>query len=285
MENAVWQSVVDTDFAMPEGQGAAQLLPELVMMLGSTDPVARDEYAYPILGTWIERGMYTHAELRALGQAMAANFQVGIGEVEGDAVFLRSFSALILVCVIEYDNLRPFLDEQEVRIWLDDGLRYLEHERDLRGYVQGKGWAHSVAHTADLLMTLAQSRYLKTTDLGRMLNAIADKARQRVAHVYLHDEDERLAYAVRKALKRDLLDMPFLTSWLQRLIALEGLSDWGEAPMNERDISAYINIRDFARSLYFQLTLGEEPPALAPALCAALEETLRALDLGFYRMK
>lgn len=132
MENTVWQSIVDTDFAMPEGQSAAQLLPELLMMLGSTDPVARDEYAYPILGTWIERDMYTPTELRALGQAMAANFQVGIGEVKGDAVFLRSFSALILVCVIEYDNVHLFLDEQEVRIWLDDGLRCISTSGILR---------------------------------------------------------------------------------------------------------------------------------------------------------
>jgi hypothetical protein len=161
-------------------------------------------------------------------------------------------------------------------------LQYLEQEQDLRGYVQGKGWAHSAAHTADLLTMLAQSRYLGVADLERILNAIADKVRKRMAHVYLYDEDERLAYAVRKALKRDLLEMPFLTSWLERLTALEGLSRWGQARLKEADTSAYINIRDFVRSLYFQLKLGQEPPTIASALCPALEETLRAIDLGFY---
>ncbi|HEU5348030.1 MAG TPA: DUF2785 domain-containing protein [Ktedonobacterales bacterium] len=282
LEKIVWHSIIDADYAVPEGQSATTLLPDLVAMLGSTDPVARDQYAYSVLATWIERGAYTHAELRTLGQTMTVNLQAGIGEAAGDRVFLRAFSVLILASVIEYDSLHPFLDEQEVRAWLEAGLRYLEQEQDLRGYVEGKGWAHSGAHTADLLAILAQNGSLEAADLERILNAIADKVRQRIIHVYLYDEDERLAYAVRKALHRNLLDISFLTDWLRRLIALDGLDSWGQAAMNTAAVSAYINIRDFARSLYFQLKLAPQPPTIAPALCAALEETLRALDLGFY---
>ncbi|MBA2286746.1 MAG: DUF2785 domain-containing protein [Ktedonobacteraceae bacterium] len=38
-----------------------------------------------------------------------------------------------------------------------------------------KGWAHSAAHTADLLMVLANNRDLDAADLERILNAIAAK--------------------------------------------------------------------------------------------------------------
>lgn len=284
MENTFWQSIVEADYTVPEGQSARALLPELLTMLGATDPVMRDEYSYPILAVWIERGVYTPAEMRAIGQQMETNLKRGIEEPRSDTVFLRTFSALILECVVEYDHLHPFLEEQEVCAWLEAGLQYLEQEQDLRGYVQGKGWAHSAAHTADLLMILAQSRHVGVADLERIVNAIADKVRKRLAHVYLYDEDERLAYAVRKALKRDLLEMSFLTAWLERLTALEGLSRWGQAGLKEADASAYINIRDFVRSLYFQLKLGQEPPTIASVLCPALEETLYTIDLGFYTM-
>ncbi|GHO57388.1 DUF2785 domain-containing protein [Ktedonobacter robiniae] len=284
MENTFWQAIIDADYAVPEGQSASALLPELLAMLGSTDPVLRDEYCYPILAVWIERGLYTPAELRAMGRQMEDNLKVGITEPGSDAVFLRTFSALILECVIEYDQLQPFLEEQEVRAWLEASLQYLEQEQDLRGYVQVKGWAHSAAHTADLLMILAQNRYLGVADLERILNAIADKVRKRVAHVYLYGEDDRLAYAVRKALKRDLLEMPFLTAWLERLTASEGLSNWFQASFKETDVSASNNIREFVRSLYFQLKFAPEPPTITPELFPVLEETLRTLGSVFYSM-
>jgi hypothetical protein len=284
LENTFWQSIVEAHYAVPQGQQASELLPVLVTTLGAPDPVMRDEYGYEILEAWIGRGVYPAAELRVLGHQMASNLKVGITEPGSDAIFLRTFSALILACVLEYDHLHPFLEEQEVRAWLEAGLQYLEQEQDLRGYVQGKGWAHSAAHTADLLMMLAQSRYLSVSDLQRILTAIADKVRKRVAHVYLYDEDERLAYAVRKVLQRNLLEMPFLTVWLDRLTALDGLSRWREARLKETDVSAYTNIKNFVRSLYFQLKLGQEPPTIASALCSVLEDTLRAIDLGFYHM-
>jgi len=284
VENTFWQSIVETDYTIPEGQSASALLPELLTMLGAIDPVIRDEYSYPILATWIERGLYTSIELRAIGQQMEANLKLGIAEPGNDTVFLRTFSALILECVAEYDHLHPFLEELEIRAWLEAGLEYLKQEQDLRGYVQGKGWAHSAAHTADLLMILTQNRYLGTTDLERILDAIADKVRKRAAHVYLYQEDERLAYAVRKALKRNLLEMPFLHTWLERLTELEELPGWLAAFQDTITTATYANIRNFARSLYFQLKFDQEPPTIAPAVCSALEETLRDMDLGFYQM-
>lgn len=284
LSNAFWQSIIEADYAVPEGHSATTLLPELLSMLGSIDPTMRDEYSYPILAVWRERGLYTVADLRSIGQQMASNLQRGITEPESDAIFLRTYSALILECVLEHDHSHPFLEEQEVRSWLSAGLQYLEQEQDLRGYIQVKGWAHSAAHTADLLMMLAQNRYLGVADLELLLNAIADKVRKRVAHVYLYGEDERLVYAVRQALRRNLLEMPFLTLWLERLTALGGLSEWSQASFKMSDISAYTNIRAFVRSLYFQLKLGQEPPKVAPTLCTALEEALRTLDLGFYTL-
>jgi len=59
LENIFWQSLVEADYTLPEGQSASALLPELLTMLGTADPVARDAYGYSILAVWMDRGMYT----------------------------------------------------------------------------------------------------------------------------------------------------------------------------------------------------------------------------------
>ncbi len=64
-------------------------------MLGSTDPDLRDGVAYPVLATWIERGVYDDL-LAGLGDGMAAGMTIGLGQNGTDTVFRRSVSTLIL---------------------------------------------------------------------------------------------------------------------------------------------------------------------------------------------
>jgi hypothetical protein len=54
-ENIFWQSLVEADDTLPEGQSA--LLPERLAMLSTTDPVAHDAYGYLILAVWMDRSM------------------------------------------------------------------------------------------------------------------------------------------------------------------------------------------------------------------------------------
>jgi hypothetical protein len=55
----------------------------------------------------------------------------------------------VLAIVLVADKQRPFLDESEFREVADGLVAYCEGERDLRGFVPGRGWAHAVAHAAD----------------------------------------------------------------------------------------------------------------------------------------
>jgi hypothetical protein len=295
MDKAFWQAIVDADGAVPAGRTVEELTPELLAYLGSTDPFLRDEVAYPLVDAWVHNGAYSDAQLRAILDQLAANLEIGLGEQDSDSVFLRSFSILAINEILEEDNLRPFLTEAEVRAWLERALAYLAAERDLRGYVPGKGWAHSAAHTADSLWVLSRSRYLGAPDLERLLSAIADKIVKPVAHIYLHLEDERLAAAVASALRRDLLDIPFLSAWLDRLARPVGDKRWIETVEDSAHTAAYHNARNFLRSLYLQLVLGvrvpsyhpdpayfTRAPALRDELLPLVAGSLRTLDPGFY---
>ena len=99
-------------------------------------------------------------DLRHMIGELAANLMRGLGDRNSDTVFLRAFSVLMLAEIVHYDNAHHVLDDVEVRQMLELGIVYLDAELDQRGWVHGEGWAHSVAHTADLLFVLAQSRSL-----------------------------------------------------------------------------------------------------------------------------
>jgi hypothetical protein len=285
MDKAFWQAILENNCTVPEGHTVASLTPELLAYLGSTDPELRDDIALSILATWIERaGGYTNDELRTIGKQMAHNLTLGIGEQGSDAVFLRSFSALVLDCVIEHDNTQPFLEPAEIQSYLEQALDYLTQERDLRGYVAEKGWAHSAAHTADLLGYMARSHALDAGDLERILHAIATKMIAPVEHVYLYKEDERLAYTVMTILRRDLIGLPFLEAWVDQLASADDPTTWYQAASTEAGACARHNAKVFLRSLYFQLAWAENPPQVAPELIAKLSAALKTIEQVFYRL-
>src|SRR4051812_19882784 len=136
----------------PAGRPLADLTAELTTMLGSTDPYLRDGIAFPTLSTWISEGVYDDL-LEGLGDGMTAGLAIGVGEDGTDSVFRRSFSALVLaVCLERTTTLGAGgVSHETVLRWGDRLAGWLVRERDLRGFVPGKGWAHAVAHGADAL--------------------------------------------------------------------------------------------------------------------------------------
>jgi hypothetical protein len=284
VDQVFWQAILDGDGSVPNGHSAMSLTPELLELLGSTDAVLRDDVALSLLSLWIGReGTYTNEQLRAIGRQMAQNLKLGIGKLDDDSVFLRSFSALVLGCVIDHDNAQLFLAPAEVQAYLEQALEYLAGERDLRGYVAEKGWAHSAAHTADLLADLARNPALNCHDLERMLHAIAEKVGAPAEHAYLYKEDERLAYTVLTALRRNIIGMSFLETWVDRL-ASNDAPPWHQAASTAAGASARHNSKVFLRSLYFQLAWDENAPQLAQELIAKLQAALKSSERIFYSL-
>jgi hypothetical protein len=286
MDNAFWQAILDADGAVPEGYSVAQLTPELLALLGSTDPFLRDGVAYTTLATWLKRGHYAPAEVWNMAERLAANLLARLGEQSDDSVFLRSFSALMLAEIVYRDNKSLFLDERQVQYLLEQTLVYVLAEQDLRGYVPGKGWAHAVAHTADVLWVLAGSRHIGASDLGRMLDIIAARAAPPGDHIYLYNEDQRLARAAATALRRDLLELPFLVGWVERIvrpggraIGVESFYD-GQPPAvaDAADLALLRNTTQFLRGLYFQLAHSDDAPAVVSELLPLVVEALRPMN-------
>lgn len=274
MDKAFWQAIVDADFAVPEGHTAAGLTPDLLIFLGSTDIEVRDPFGYMILAHWMLRDRhYSGDELRGMAAQLVVCLSAGLGEQDTDSVFLRSFSILILSLIIHRDNQQPFFNEIEVKNLHRWAIEYFAAEQDLRGYVPGKGWAHAVAHTADMFKLLARSRHLDAVDLESILTAIADKMLLPVTHLYVHSEDERLVSAIIEIVKRERLDWDTWKPWLERFVAWK--KSWEEGDFVPTIHAPWLNSKNLLRSLYFRLDLMRNLPAPARKIKSRTRKVLK----------
>jgi hypothetical protein len=216
-DRAFWVSLRSAGFRLPQSEPALPLALEAASLLASTDPQLRDDIAYEAIETWVYREQRLDAaELDQLRVTLSANARRGLGEAPGDGLFLRSFSTLALGVLAAEDLKRPFLDSRQFDELVDLGIEELGSERDLRGYVPGKGWGHATAHCADLLKFLARSHWLRPEQQARMTNAIAERLRS-AGQVFVWGEDARLAAALTAIAGRsDANPAPFLT-WFKRL--------------------------------------------------------------------
>lgn len=249
---AFWEQVVRDGCALPPEPPLDELTIELSGLLGSPDGHERDELAYRVLAAWISRGVYDDL-LTGLGDGMSVGLSNALGDDGTDSIFRRSFSALILAEVVARDTEAELLHPDTVLRWGDSGLRWLVKERDLRGMVPGKGWAHAVAHGADLVLALGLSRHFGHGELMVLLDAVADRVLEPTTYRLVHGEDERMAYAVMGILHRNVVEMDLLGPWLERLA-----TGWSGHAASD-DSAVAFNAVSFLRVLHLQLQLGVRP--------------------------
>jgi uncharacterized protein DUF2785 len=280
MSGSYWRQVQAEGLAVPSDRPLDELTAELTRMLGSTDPAHRDATAYPTLATWIDRGVYDDL-LAGLGDGMAAGLRVGIGETGTDTVFRRSFSALVLAECLGRDTARALLPDGKILEWGDRIATWLLRERDLRGFVPGKGWAHAVAHGADALGTLAESPHVDAPELTVVLDVIADRLLLPVDRLFTSGEPDRLALATMKVLRRNRVPLRVLEPWIARL----GAAAATRSSYSDRDpFLLGGNAEQFLRALYLQLSLAPQPPEVRSDLLLVVVDTLKSTNPHYLRL-
>ena len=270
-----WDKVQATGLAVPSDRPLDELTAELTRMLGDTDPELREGIARPTLTTWIHRGVYDDL-LGGLGDGMATGLGVGLGESGTDSVFRRTASAVVLAACVARDNERPLVPGGKVLEWGDRIATWLLRERDLRGFVVGKGWAHAVAHGADAIGTLARSPHFATPELTVLLDVIADRVVALTDDHFTHGEPDRLAAGTVEVLRRNLVPLSVAEPWVARIAGVAALDtrrdplDVSEDPYRVRG-----NAEAFLRSLYLLLSLGHRPPEIRSDLLLVVVDALR----------
>ncbi|TGB01027.1 DUF2785 domain-containing protein [Halobacillus salinus] len=189
----------------------------MIAHIGSTDPELRDELIYRgFVKMIIHQDQLSSTTLEELLTICLDDLLMkGIGEKNTDSVFTRAFTTLLMTLIVYRDNEDNFLPASKVTTTKEHVIRYINEEQDLRGYVLQKGWAHSVAHVADLVDELAKNPKVDTEDHRNLLLPLWNKVLTGDS-VYLHDEDERILIPTMEMLDRGL-DSHILENWISEL--------------------------------------------------------------------
>ncbi|HET7577743.1 MAG TPA: DUF2785 domain-containing protein [Bacillales bacterium] len=248
------------------------LTDRMMQAIGATDSELRDDLIHTTFGYLITEARLAREQMKQLLNVSLdeAHLFYRIGEKGTDSVFTRSFSVLLVALILYADKEQAFLSEKEVFQAKRDLLSYTAREKDVRGYVEGKGWAHSAAHTADALDELAQSQWMGAGDLKEMLAAIQSKILT-AEMVYSHNEDERLALPVMAIFQRELLDESMILDWIGNFQAL--MEKEQEVLTAQEGMNLRLNVRNFLRSVYFRLRFGKTGTRYQEKI----EETLDAI--------
>lgn len=267
MDKQFWLEIMNNEYEIPDEYSIEELTLELFSYIGNTDPDLRDDIGYIVYANWLEMGQYSQAEISEHIQILLENLDFGIGEKESDSVFLRSFSVLFLAEIVHNDNKAPQLNKEQIQEVLEKCLAYLQAEKDPRGYIQDKGWAHAPAHTSDLLRELARNEHTGLLEHKQILNIISEKLVAESGWIYVHGEDDRISAVVLSILQRDLLPIGAINDWLKSFIA----QSWKGAWRDEERTRAYFNVRNFLRSLFLQVVTEDELPKQAEIENSILE--------------
>lgn len=223
----------------------------MVTHIGSTDPELRDELIFmSFVHLIIERNQLNASVLdELLTTCLDDLLMKGLGENGTDTVFTRAFTTLLMSLIIYRDNEDNYLSSTKVKATKDHVITYLKREQDVRGFVPGKGWAHSVAHVADLVDELVKNPKVDKDVYPKLLQPLLDKVLTSDS-VYLHGEDERILIPTMEMLDRGL-DELILENWIQS--ANEHLKSQQESLSQQNYWFLHANLKTFLKSLYFEL--------------------------------
>ncbi|OPJ56633.1 DUF2785 domain-containing protein [Clostridium oryzae] len=226
---------------------------EMMKHIGSLDAELRDNLIYGTMFKWITNDKFNFEQLMEVLAIILDDKHLfyELYEQNADAVYTRTFSVLILALIIYKHREQNFLSEKALYEVKNRLLEYMNNEKDVRGFVEGRGWAHSAAHTADAVDEIVRCSCFNKEDLMDVLAAI--KAKVCIGYyVYIDEENERLITAVEGILGRGMLSNEEILCWLQEFTE--------ERPFSDKIIKYHlkVNVKDFLRSLYFRLLDKQE---------------------------
>lgn len=223
----------------------------MLKKIGNPDSYLRDELIYQSFGKLIFSGQLNANELeKLLVQLKQGDYLFyGIGEQGTDSVFTRSFSVLVIAAIIEYDVVELQLNKQIIEHTVKRVVEYMLAEKDTRGFVEGKGWAHAIAHGADALDALAKHPLLIKENVTQILHAVQYSLFNQVD--YLDEEEERLAAVIVSLLRYQKAE-EVIRLWFAELMRQVEVC----LMRNKGSIGAYHkqrNVKNFMKAFYVNL--------------------------------
>ena len=258
------KSIMENDYQIPTESSLMDITEELIENLGSIDSDIR-EGCLEILYAWIRNGEYDNTTLISLGDQLISLTHTGLGQEISDLVFLRAFAVLEVAGILVFDEKcekgeiegrDAFLTSEIVKRWFVTALEYYQQEKDYRSYVIGKGWAHSIAHGADLFRDFAKHHLIQKEEILQILQIFKQKLASPSTRIFKGKEELRIATAVYTALLRNKLEIQEINNWLSSLFdPFQEQKFWEFAPEPEK-LNGYFHVERFFKDIYFMIKFG-----------------------------
>ncbi|HBT70724.1 MAG TPA: DUF2785 domain-containing protein [Lysinibacillus sp.] len=252
------------------------LLQEMLAHIGSVDAELRDHLIYRTFIELLSDNLLTPQQLHYLFEtAISEDFlYLHIGEKATDSVFTRSFSALLVAGLLAKDAELLVLNDDDLHIFFKKIGRYLLLEQDIRGYVQDKGWAHSIAHGADLAATTIKHPKFDLQYAPSILHAL--KLVTWKDNVYINDEEERLINIVDALLQQNYSEEALIEFVEQAFDRFEmHLMTQG---YNNSFFSGRTCTLNFMKTLYFSLKMNNKAHQLQNTIYGQVSKWLKLGD-------
>ncbi|WP_026908728.1 DUF2785 domain-containing protein [Paucisalibacillus globulus] len=245
--------------------------------IGSTDPELRDHLIYPSLTNLIINNHYPRPELNRIMKVCLDEKHLfyKINEADEDAVFTRAFSSLIIAVLLHVNRQNSFLAEEEIDEISVKLMEYVDKEYDVRGFVEEKGWAHSIAHVADTLDELVNQPELSNARLEEIAQTIIKKMYFDKDY-FLFEEDERMVTTMVSLLQRGV-DQQIVREKINEITSelKQNFIDGNKGHFMQRT-----NFKQFLRSLLLHLEVINKHEELR----THLKQTLISINQPYYNI-
>ncbi|MBF2413193.1 DUF2785 domain-containing protein [Listeria welshimeri] len=248
-DSHLYTKLKQNEYKLPKDLKTSDKIIDIMLSnLSSTDSILRDTVAYHIFSEWlvIKDNLTIHQKMRIYNYSVnKKNLLFKINKIDSDAVFQRSFLALIIALLLENNKIHAFLNDKEIEkifILLNE---LLKKEQNMLSFVEGKGWSHCIAHTADALDELIYQPTIKNSDVKIIMNSISDFYKTNTV-ILTGEEDERLSNIIITALFMKKISYEEVTNWLITL---------AESIPNLLPEIPLINIKQFTQTLLIKLSV------------------------------
>ncbi|EAG0757840.1 DUF2785 domain-containing protein [Listeria monocytogenes] len=248
-DSNLFNTLKQNNYILPKDPDASnEIIDTMLSYLSSVDSELRDNIAYNIFFEWLvgQDNLTTDQKRRIYNYAVNKNnllFKINI--IDSDAVFQRSFLALIIALLLENNKVHNFLTNNEIRKTMNLLIELLEKEKNTHSFIEEKGWAHCIAHTADALDELIYQRTISEIDVKKIMTAITFFYKTN-PNILTGEEDERLSNILITALFEQKINIEEVKNWLNSL---------SETIPNHLPEIPLINIKQFTQTLLIKLTV------------------------------
>lgn len=257
----------ESKFDFDKETDKVQLAKTLIENIGNHDSLIRDGLIYPTLATLFYYDHLSKEDIIKFTKTLIGEkgMKYDMPNYYELSVLTRSFSLLAIVIIIYRQRKDQVLPNELFNLLYTEFMDYFRNETDFRGHIDEIGWAHSVAHSADVFTQLFKSEELDESKFIDMFNVIRERFMINT-YVFMSDEDERMVTAIVEALDRNIMKQDFILEWIDGFRSFEKLAKFPE------DYNVDINIRNLLRSLYFRLLGNDNYQYLLDKLVEVLDE-------------